>query len=184
MRYFRLLDDIDFPNRWYLGDLSHDDNWIFTYGKTVSKDWKKLSLEVYQDGDEMDYTLTEGYLVPIVSEDFRSKLTGIKGIEFFPVSIHKKEIKNKYYVMVVTQTAEAVDESKSEFEKFEKDDAVRPDKAGDYRAFVKLVIDPLKAKGKEIFRLKKFDIAIIVSEHLKKKITDDRLGGAIFEEAL
>lgn len=182
MRYFRILDDINFTNRWYLGDVSHDDNWIFTNGKPVSKDWDKLSLEVYQDGDEMDFTLTEGYLVPIVSENFKKKVTDVKGIEFFPVSIHKKQIKNKYYVMVVTQTADAVDESKSEFEKFEKDDAVRPDKAGEYRAFVKLVIDPPKAKGREIFRLKKFDIAIIVSEHLKKKITDDRLSGATFEE--
>ena len=62
------------------------------------------------------------------------------------------------------------DEYRSEFEKFEVDDDVRPDMAGEYRGFFKLAIDEAKAAGHPIFRLHKFDTAIIVDETVKRAL--------------
>jgi hypothetical protein len=71
MEYYRISEDINFFERWYLGDISVEDNWIFNSGKAVDTDeLKDLSLDIYQHGVAMDFTFTEVYAVPIVSNSF------------------------------------------------------------------------------------------------------------------
>jgi hypothetical protein len=76
-----------------------------------------------------------------------------------------------------------VDESKSEFLKFEINDPVRPDKAGHYRRITKLIIDESKIeKDVEIFRLKKFNVTVIINENLKTKLQNNNIKGIKFRE--
>lgn len=168
MKYYRLQDDIDYPNRWYLGDVLGVDNWELSH--SISEVGRVLSVELYQSGNEMDYTYTEVYGLPVVSDKVRMGFSDCAGLKFVPVVIDEVFNDVKYYVMVILDNVECVDEDKSEFQKFMHDDPVRPDKAGEYRAFMTLKLNPEKISNKDVFRLKKFESAIIVSEKVKEKL--------------
>ena len=64
---------------------------------------------------------------------------------------------------------------------FEVNDSVRPDKAGDYRGFFKMVVNPDKCAGFNIFRIKGFSIAIVVSAEVKQKLESAGVSGAQFK---
>jgi hypothetical protein len=169
MKYYELWDNINFYGRWYLGDIIPDtDNWKFTYGSKIDESTLNfdLSIEIYLDGKAMHYTTTEGYAVPIVSYELKKALDFIDDLQFIPVTIEYV----KYYIMVVCSIVDCVDETRSEFDIYEKDDLVRPDKAGDYKSFYKLKIDETKAKNNKVFRLKRYDIVIVINEEIKNII--------------
>jgi hypothetical protein len=81
MKYYRLIDDITFPGRWYLGEIVGIDNWALSSGEWISYlKLGKLSLEIYQDGIPMDFTLNEAFVVAIVSEKVKDRLQTFPGI--------------------------------------------------------------------------------------------------------
>lgn len=168
MQYFELNDDINFPNRWYLGDIYEVDNWELSTSIPDGSD--NLKIEVVRDGDEMDFTFTEAYGVPVVSLKVREALDGIQGIDFIPVQVQGKKCSTEYFVLVTSEIVECVDEENSEFQKFEENDPVRPDKAGEYRAFMKLRLDAQKIVDIDVFRLMNFEVAVVVSELVKERL--------------
>ncbi|MPV86499.1 imm11 family protein [Ostreibacterium oceani] len=168
MKYFELNDDINFPNRWYLGDISEVDNWELS--TSIPEGTVSLNIEIVRNGEEMDFTFTEAYGVPVVSLKVKEALDGIQGINFIPLQVLGRQCSTKYFVLVTNEIVECVDEANSEFQKFEENDPVRPDKAGEYRAFMKLRLDASKIVGIDIFRLMKFEVAVIVSERVKQRL--------------
>jgi len=88
-----------------------------------------------------------------------------------------------YYLMVVNEEIECVDEDRSLFLKWEKDNGTRPDLAGEYKSFEKMVLNPTDIpKGADIFRIKKYDIVIVVSERLKFLFEENKISGVKFEK--
>lgn len=188
MKYYRLRDDINFSSRWYLGDVQHVDNWLYRNPPVDFMEPGRGSLEIYQDGKEMDFTLTERYAVPIISGDFVEALSGLDEVDkpyhyvvFNEVEILDKPVSKSYFAMIIETQLDCVDESKSDFKKYAINDPVRPDRAGEYSAFFNLVIDPSKTEGKHIFRVKKHLGAIIVSEEVKNRLEKAGVTGAVFE---
>ena len=185
MKYYELSDNVYYPERWYLGDVIEvDDNWQFIYGETIGESLlaKDLHMEVYQDGNQMDYTTNEAYSVPIVSERIKTQIEGIKGLQFIPVTITDKEVDLKYFIMVVANKLDCVNEKLSVFGKFVENDPIRPDKAGHYSWFTKLIIDKEKVKGEDIFRIDKAASYLVVSERIKEDIEDINATGVKFAE--
>lgn len=165
MNFYRLKDDVEYPDRWYLGDIRGADNWdLLTIAHEVNR---KLEVDLYKDGNEMDFTLTEVYGVPIVSSRVEKLLRGISNIVFIPLIIRNKICKYQYFAMVIPSIVDCVDEDNSEFHNFIVNDPVRPDKAGEYRAFKKLRLRSNGIHDIDLFRLKKFETALIVSERVK-----------------
>ena len=163
---YRLNDDIEYPDRWYLGDVIGVDNWQLA---TSSPDTNEpLDVELVQDGVETDFTITATYGLPIVSSKIRREFVDLPELTFVPVSVVGRSCHTQYYVMVTKRTVDCVDEEKSEYQKFEENDPVRPDLAGEYRAFFELKVDPTKTAGLSIFRIAKFEVAIIVDERIKE----------------
>jgi hypothetical protein len=170
MDYYELTDDIYFPNRWYLKEVIEvEDNWLFIYGKKLNKKDlpNKLTIRLYQDGDPMDYTIVESYGIPVISQRIKEQLDDLMEIQFLPVNIENKEVSLKYYIMVVTNTINCVNEELSLFGKFKENDPVRPDLAGHYSWFSKLIIDPTKTNHSDIFRLEMAVTDLIVSQRVK-----------------
>src|ERR1700704_2592661 len=128
MNYYKLYSQISFPDRWFLGDINVDDNWVFTDGIGVdASQFKNLDIEIDQKGISLDYTVTNVYAVPIVSEKFSEWLYEYSDeIQLIPVSI-PNTIEN-YFILVVKNKIECVDEALSNFLIFEKGNDVRPDK--------------------------------------------------------
>ncbi|MCY9844854.1 imm11 family protein [Vibrio caribbeanicus] len=188
MKYYRLRDDINFSKRWYLGDIQHVDNWLYRDPPVEFMEPGRGHIEVYQSGEEMDFTLTERYAVPIVSKKFFEALVGLEEIDkpyrhvvFNQVDIVDRPSLETYFAMVIETQQDCVDESKSDFKKYEVDDPVRPDLAGQYSVFFNLVIDPFKTDGKHIFRVEKHLGAIIVSEEVKNRLEAAGITGVLFE---
>ena len=179
MKYFRLRDDIEFLNRWYLGDIYGIDNWKVLV--TAPETTNSLKIELIQDGAEIDFTLSETYGVPIVSEKLRKEFTTCEELDFVSVRVGGKSCRKSYYLMVTRQLADCVDEKESDFQILEKNDPVRPDKSGQYRSFFNLKIDATKVGDLEVFRLKNFETAIVISENIKNKLEMIEATGTDFE---
>jgi hypothetical protein len=180
VNFYRLLDDISCPGRWYLGNVNVEDNWIFTYGMPVDETrFQNLIVEIYQSGREMDYSITEVYGVPVVSERLTEWLYEyMDDVQLMPIKVPNAS--KNYFILVVKNKINCVDERKSNFQKYEVDNEVRPDKAGDYEAIYDLKIDPTNI-NKNIFRLAKYDIVTIMNEDVKLKLEKAALSGLRFE---
>lgn len=180
MNFYSIDDDNNFLDRWFLGDINVDDNWIFTSGKPVNLDElpQELTIEFDQKGVEIDFTKTDAYGVPIISESFAEILFEYgEYIQLAPISI--PNIANKYYVLIVTNSIDCVDETRSDFEKFEEGNDIRPDLVGEYEGINVLKIDVSKV-NKPIFRIAKYDVEIIICEEIRQKIEALNLTGCKF----
>ena len=167
MNYYRLRDDVDYPNRWHLGDILDVNNWELL--RAAPEIDRNLEMEIYQDGDEMDFTLSEVYGIPIVSRKIKQELECFPEVKFIPVFLERAG-GGEYFAMVIQPAVECVDEEASEFQKFEINDPVRPDKAGAYRAFMVLRLKVDSIGDVNIFRIKKFETAIIISQRVRDKL--------------
>lgn len=180
MDYYRLNTDIGFPNRWFLGDIKKvEDEWAFMQGKPINeKTFKNLTVKVSKKGAWMDFTETNAFIAPIVSEKFAECMSDYKDeIQLIPVKVPNS--KEHYFIMVVKNRIDCVDESRSIFSKFEEGDSVRPDLAGEYREMGILRINTTVV-DKAIFRLDKFNVYIIVNGDVKRKLEKAKLTGTRF----
>jgi hypothetical protein len=75
-----------------------------------------------------------------------------------------------YYIMHIQNSCECVDEKSSIFEKYRENDPVRPDKAGQYSGFVKLVVDTSRSYPSSLFRVKNANLLMIIDELTKEKV--------------
>jgi hypothetical protein len=185
VKYYRIIDDINYPQRWHLGDIIEvKDNWPFIYGKKIDVELlvKELHVKIYKDGNPMDYTTSEAYSIPIVSELLKKQLGGVRDLQFIPVKIWDKSIDLRYFIMVATNKLDCVNEELSVFGKFAENDPIRPDLAGNYSWFTKLIIDEAKAEGKDVFRIAKACHYLIISQRVKDAIEDVNAIGAKFIE--
>lgn len=181
MKFFSLHDDNYHPDRWFLGDITVPDNWIFTYGRAVNAGEMPPLLSVAFDkkGVALDFTKTDAYGVPIISENLADVLFEFGDfIQLFPVSI--PDTYSNYYILVVKYKIDCVDEGESDFEKFEAGNNIRPDKVGAYEAINRLVVHVSKI-DKPIFRIDKYEIEIVVSEEVKIKLERANLTGLKFD---
>ncbi len=182
MEYFRLLSDLSFDERWYLGDinLGIKEVWKFRGGDIIDlPKYEDLSLEIDQSGIPLDFTETDADNVPIISLDFAECLVDfLNEIQLIPVKIPKES--KQYFILVIKNAIDCLDEKESEFLKFEKVNDIRPDLAGNYQVINNLKIDKSKIT-KNIFRLAKYDIVIIVNEKIKQILEDAKLTGLVFK---
>jgi len=151
MRYYRLLDDINFPKRWHLSTIRGIDNWLLTRPPMLNMDDplrdKVLDVEVRKVGAALDFTLAGYAGVPIVSFEAIQAIVGIDGFTAITAKIEAFRQKTSYYALHLWDTADCVDEERSELEIIPENDPVRPDLAGNYRSVTKLVIDPNRTLG-------------------------------------
>jgi hypothetical protein len=187
--YYRLVQDTGVKNRWLLGDILNVNNWELLKPSNLFMEPCRYQIIMDSDGVETDYTASLVYGVPIISEKFRSLITDLpdmsrpyKGVVTEPVIVLEKETGNQYFVMITETAYDCVDEVLSEFTKYQIDDPIRPDKAGCYSGFYKMCLDPKKIGPANIFRIKGFQQAIIVSEEIKRRYEVAGLTGAIFKK--
>lgn len=182
MKYYDcFIDEITFPNRWYLGKVYDFDNWMFDMRPREVSLHSPQRMKLVQDGVEMDYTLASPYGVSVVSQTIKSLLQDIPDVAFMPLTIEGKHTSKSYFALVVYPHLKCVDETKSDFKKFMPDDPVRPDRAGDYNGFFKLVIDPLRVEGHDIFRIARSGSQLIISQKIKDRFDAAGVTGVVYK---
>ena len=180
MDYYTISDDNTYPDRWYLGDIDVDEEWIFAMGQTVNEnEYKNLTVEIDEEGIPLDFTETDGRMVPVVSESFAECLYEyMNEVQLLPVVVPKRT--DNYYILVIRNAVDCVDESGSDFEKFEEGNDIRPDRVGDYEVINILKIDTSRVHN-HIFRIAKYHVLAVVSGELKMKLEKAGLKGLKFE---
>lgn len=188
MKYYLLRQDVAIPDKWVLGGVKYVNNWHFSDPPVSFMEPGNYSLEVRFDGVEVDYSLAGYASVPVLSEKAFSSLVGLpevdelyRNVVFEAVQIEGKKVCNKYFLMIIETQIDCVDEESSEYAKFEVNDPIRPDMAGQYRSFFNLRIDSVKVGGNHIFRIKKYLGAVIVSEEVKRRFEKAGVTGVAFD---
>lgn len=183
-KYFRVIDDNKIHDRWYLDEpnsKNHElDIWDFTVGKTVSYQGD-IRIPVQYEGPILDFTFA-AFDIPVVTKEVGKLIQMVdkRSIQRLPAIING--IENQYEVLVVTNAIECLDEKRSEFIRWKEDDG-RPDKIGHIRMITKLHINPSKIdQNVHIFRIKGWEIALIVSKKLKEMMELNEVNGIQFIE--
>lgn len=188
VKYYLLRQDVAVPGKWVLGDVRHVDNWHFSNPPVSFMEPGRYTLDIRFDGNEVDYSLAGYASAPVLSAKACCALAGLPEIDepyrnvvFEPVQIEGKQVSQDYFLMIVETQIDCVDEERSDFNKYDFDDPVRPDLAGDYRSFFNLVVDPARIGSHHVFRLKKYLGALIVSDEIRLRFERAGVVGAIFE---
>lgn len=89
---------------------------------------------------------------------------------------------DRWLILNTLSIVDCIDYQRSIIDSYYPDDFHDPAKAGKPRGIVKLVIDPEKVGDHQIFRVKKWNVAMIVTEHLKTLLEESWAIGLRFEE--
>lgn len=186
MDYYEILDELYIPKkRWFLGSINFDGEWDFWKYVSPGKldiPQKELFVTTRKKGLPLDFTMAD-FELPIINEKVKN-LINQEELQFIPVKLEADpNSKINYYLMVVNKEVECVDESKSVFVKWLKNDPIRPDKTGEYKSFEKLILNPVDIpKEANIFRLKKYDLVIVISEKLKRLLEENKVSGVQYKK--
>lgn len=184
-RHFYSVELGDVP-RWLLetptrdsGD-AFDEPWMFADGR-VLPDLGPLKARIAHPGRRRAFDFSVIEAAPIVSEAAANVFRTLapNDIQLFEVSI--EGVPERYFVVNATKVVDAIDEARCrEVHHYDEDDPASGHE-GEYNWIYGLRIDPSKTEGAQVFRLKKFKIAFIVSEEVKNAL--ERVGnlGVSFE---
>jgi hypothetical protein len=188
MKYYRLLDELSKPTgRWFLKSINAvEENkisiWKFlSPAKVILPDKEKLTIGIREEGRPLDFTFAD-FEALIVNEKVAFLLPDHE-CQLIPIEVDSIKDKHSYFVLVILNSVDCLDEDRSVFDKYLDDDPIRPDLAGDYKGIYKLLIDPNRiTSDNTIFRLGKADNIIIINEMLKKQFERYSITGVKFKE--
>lgn len=181
MKYYRFWDDSSYNEGWSLGEINFDgewDFWSYVRAGEVVFPKKELVVKLRRPGRPLSITFASFEL--LIVDDKAKALFSNDEVQFHPVKISGYNSDTQYWIMTIRKEIDCVDEEKSIFKKWKKNNRIRPDLAGQYEEFDKLVVDKMKCKGNSIFRIKNYDIVIVVSEKLKRAIEEVLTSGLKF----
>lgn len=182
-RYYRILDDIHFPKRWYLDEPCSDDINISAYDFTVGCFYTELPNITIKitPGVPLDFTLA-AFDVPVVSKRIAESVLSAahNDVQMIPVNILDHNGTVQYFILNAIHIIPCLHEGKSKFQKWSRKDN-REDKEGAYRMVTDLIVDVDRISNIDIFRIQGWDVPLIVSEIIKDVLEEQDCIGAIFE---
>jgi hypothetical protein len=183
MRYYKIIDDINIPNKWRLGEVNFKrDGEFWKYvraGEIFELPDYELNISIRKQGVPINFSMADFELF-IVDEKTKMMIDTKDG-QFIEVGIGDLKTLTNYYILVIKNEIDCVNEIESTFDKWEVNDPIRPDKAGQYKTFYKLKIDENKIKDCDIFRVEKYNSITIISEKLKDEFLKNNTLGLKFE---
>lgn len=187
MRYYRLMDELFEPeHRWFLNGLKVSDEdkisfWEFLTPSPIElATTESLTIKVREKGISLDFTFADFEII-IVNERTASLLRD-EDCQLLPIEIDGINNGHSYFVVIILNSIDCLDEERSRFEKWEQGNPIRPDLAGNYKSIYKLFIDGTKIMNNEIFRLGKYDNVIVINDYLKNKFERAGISGIKFRE--
>jgi uncharacterized protein DUF1629 len=183
-RFFQLHDDVSVPCRWHL-DTPVDskgrevNDWSFKTGKSLRiKGRLKIPVEIA--GRPLDFS-EAGLMVPVVHVKVAAVLKELapNDVQLIPADIEGQP--DQYLILVATRLIQCIDEKASKVQFWRPEDGL-PDMVGKYYAVDDLHIDKAKVGDAEVFRPDGWEVALIVSGHIKQALERMGITGASFKE--
>ncbi len=189
MDYFEMSCDFyTFPQQNFITEIYGFDNpraqidWDEFLSEYLVNKEKQYFATIKSGTEEVDFTTTF-YGFCVISEKLKQLFEKHKISDCMIVPLAMNQTQSQpFYLLIDPLRYDCVDETHSEFEKFLENDPVRPDLAGQYRAFLKLIIDPQKTENADFFRLENEGATIIVSQNIKDIYEENHLTGASFKK--
>lgn len=182
MKYYRMCDDLE--SRWAIGhfEFKDGDN-VWTFTKAGPKDALGYMPKSWIREHGRKVNITYGDFDVLIVDDCVKDCFSQEEALFFPIElIDLPDRSMNYYIMKIVHEVECVDLAESAYDLWEVNNPIRPDKAGNFKAINKLVVDASINIEWNIFRVKRYNIEIIVSEALKKKLENVSVTGVKFKE--
>jgi hypothetical protein len=173
VQHYRVLaDNVAFADRWFLDEpLSaegrHIDARLFTYGEKYVGP-SPVAVPVRYWGRPVSVHLA-AFDMPVVTRQVAQIIQGIapQAVERFSVLV-ANDIAG-YEILNVLTLVDCLDQQRSIIQRWTEADK-RPDKTGKPEMVMNLQIDPARAAGHHIFRIRDWDVALIVSDTVKGAI--------------
>jgi hypothetical protein len=180
--YFRLLDNVDLPGRWFLKSPLTDegeevDERQFTEGRVVPVN-ATLMLPVRRPGRPLDFTFADSD-VPVVRREVADLLSQLAGPDLQRVPVCIEEQADAFEILNVVRVEDCIDRERSEMTLWGQGDG-RPDKVGKPRMITALRVDASRAGGAPIFRLADWRIALVVSDAIRRALLEAEVTGVQF----
>ncbi|GAB2895500.1 hypothetical protein GCM10027093_33790 [Paraburkholderia jirisanensis] len=170
------------PTRWYLGQPMTSSGKVLPGTFWNCLPWVEenpLSVEIRKDGmpATFNYSGFSIYIVEAKTLALIQTITNPGFLQRIPVSIIGNS--EHYEILNVLDRVDCLDEQHSEFRRWTADDG-RPERIGDYKVSL-LRIDPERAKGHDLFRIKGWEIALICSDKIKQCLEKAGVTGIRFK---
>ena len=166
MTYYRLTDDLSYPNRWYLQSPVNGlgealDPRSFMTGEPV-KVVAPLRIAMRRVGEPLSFTLAD-FDLPVIRTEVAAEIAAVapRHVQRIPISVN--EIGGGFEILNVLRVVDALDHRRSKITYWQPEDG-RPDKVGLPKMVIDLAVDPALVGTAAIFRLANWRIALIVSE--------------------
>ena len=183
MKYYRLTQSFNESARWFLGSPTLEGEAIdprsFTEARATDMN-KQLIIPLRKEGPRLEITLAD-YDMPVFSKRAVEAIYDIveNSIDLVPAKVGNSD--DLMFVVNVTKLIDCVDEEKSEFSRWREGDGL-PHKIGQYKSIFVLIIDKSVVRGNDIFRVKGWEVALIVSEKIVSRLTSIGVKGVNFIE--
>lgn len=182
-RFFRILDDTGAENRWFLRGPSFAsggevDPGVFTRGIQYD-DATDFVLGIRRPGRPLAITFGD-FEVPIANFETAEIISrrAEESLQVLPAILPGYDM--RLFILNCTRIVSCLDERRSDFERW-KADSARPEKAGCIRTLARLRIDPSHLEREQIFRVKEWPLALVVSSHLHDQLRLRGVTGVVFE---
>ncbi len=186
MRYFELLDDMRILDRWELGgpvDASGQEIWHGHFSQGLPLEVRTPAfLPLHAPGRALDYTTT-ALGVPVVHAKFQALFERLhlhEQLQLLPATLEGQA--DAYFLLNTLRVIRCIDDASCEavFHYTEEDD--EPERLGEYRNVRGLRIDPSRVGDAHIFRPWGWQVALIVSERVKRALEEASVTGMRFTE--
>jgi hypothetical protein len=180
--YYRVLDDPLGGRRWYLGlpvdEHGEDLDWTALFHGERPSFAGTLVAPIKKAGTPVAFTLA-GFDVPVVQEDVFLLLQEHVGEDVFGLPVRVKSAAETFFILGTRRVLACLDEERSEIVRWKEGDG-RPDKVGGYRMVTEMHIDPTRADGAGVFRIRGWEVALIVSGEIKDALLGYGSSGVSF----
>lgn len=182
MKFFRVKDSFAIRNRWILGEpmLNGEelDPRLFTECRKYS-DGRVLNILVEEGAVPLDFTLGP-FDMPVVKRCLAEMIENLAPAEVqrIPVRIGRLD---DYEILNVLALCDGIDEERSEITRWRAEDGC-PEKVGKYFGIGDLVLRGKDAGQFKIFRLKNWELPLIVCETIKRNLSKLGASGIDFKE--
>ncbi|MGA3846864.1 imm11 family protein [Ralstonia nicotianae] len=180
-QFFDIGFDYNDSTRWYLGQPATPEGEVLPGAFRKGLLWmdpRPMTVQVLQCGVPASFNHSghAEYIVAVELMDRLREMVPPSVIQGIPITVHGYPA--KFEVLNSLDIVDCVDEEHSEFSRWTAEDG-QPNKIGNYRMSL-LRIDPERAKGHDLFRVKGWTIALICSERVKQCLEDADVTGIRF----
>lgn len=181
--FFRVLADPKANERWFLKsplDINGQqiDPRLFTSG-TKYDGVQSLNLPLRREGIPVDFNFGDFDMV-VTPKELNEAIEKLLGDLIQRISIKVANSQVPFEILNALDAVSCISEQKSEFLKWTSEYGV-PDKVGKFRMITKLFIDPDKANGHKLFRIREWKAALIIDEEIKDLLERRNITGITFQ---